>query len=78
MDELDGHGSRGQLLEVVPTAPRGQKDERRPDALAPGREQVRHRRRHHVGVVLDQAAKACLDGLEISRNRTEDGVRSRL
>ena len=78
MNELDRHGRGCQLIEVVPSTMRGEENERGADALASSGEQVGHRRRHHLGIGLNKAAKACLDGIEISRDRTEDGVRLRL
>ena len=62
-----------QLLEVVGAAPRGQQDQRRADALASGGEEVRHRRRDHVGVAVDETAQAGFDRLQITRDRAEDG-----
>jgi len=78
VDQLDGDCRRGQLNKVVRATLRGQEHERRADALAPRREQVRHRRGHHVGVALDQAPEAGFNCLEVSRDWTEDGVRIRL
>jgi len=75
MRQLDRHCRRGQLLEVVPATFGRQQHHSRSDALSSGVEQVCHRRRDHIGIALDEPAQACLDGVEVTRDRTEDVLR---
>ncbi len=42
------------------------------DALAPGREQIGHRRGHHVGVGRDQVAESRLESGQVFANRSEE------
>jgi len=76
--ELNRNRGRRQPLQAIASALRGEEHERRADSLPARRDEISHRARDDIGVVLDQEAQALLDGFQVGRDWTEDGVRPRL
>ncbi len=72
VDQLDGHRSRCEALELVLAHPRGEQHQGRAHAFAARREEVRHRRRHHVGVLRDRLLQLRLDRREAGCDGPED------
>ena len=75
MRELNRNRGGRQPLQVIASALRGEEHERRADSLPARRDEISHRARDDIGVVLDQEPQALLDGFQVSRDWTEDGVR---
>jgi hypothetical protein len=76
VSKLDGDSGWRKLLEVVAAALCREEHECGSDAFSSRRKEVGHRRRHHIGIVLDEAAQAGLNGFEVTGDRTEDAVGS--
>src|SRR4029077_7823881 len=71
MRQLHGHRGGSELREIVRADLGREQDERRPDALTTGGEQVGHRGGDDVGVCGDRFMQAGLDGSEVPRDGTK-------
>ncbi len=75
MRELNRDRGRRQPSKVVASAFRREEHQCRADSLSPRRDEIGHRACDDIRVFFDQQAQVLLDGLQVTRDWTEGGVR---
>ncbi|HZQ50156.1 MAG TPA: hypothetical protein VFB69_07600 [Candidatus Dormibacteraeota bacterium] len=73
MGDLHRHRRRRHPVEVIAAEIGCEQDQGRSQTLTSGSHEFRHRRRDRCRPAVDLSAQEYLDGLQVGRDRTEEG-----